>query len=95
MNHGLLRCCDVGLHLYPESQHYAESARSLEARETVVGVSTHQWQGRILPFIPRSDCRPVPPRPDLSVRDSLTLLRYRLWAVTGSAEDALRRLMPP
>ena len=30
-----------------------------------------------------------------SVRDSLTLLRYRLWAVTGSAEDALRRLMPP
>ena len=31
MNHGLLRCCDVGVHLYPESQHYAESARSLEA----------------------------------------------------------------
>lgn len=52
MNHGLLRCCDVGVHLYPESQHYAESARSLEARETVVGVPTNQSQGRILPFIP-------------------------------------------
>lgn len=52
MNHGLLRCCDVGVHLYPESQHYAESARSLEAWETVVGVSTHQWQGSDPPFIP-------------------------------------------
>lgn len=47
MNHGLLRCCDVGVHLYPESQHYAESARSLEAWETVVGVSTHHGKGRI------------------------------------------------
>ena len=36
----------------PESQHDAESARSLEARETVVGVPTHQWQGSDPPFTP-------------------------------------------
>ena len=88
----MLRCWGVHLHL--ESQNYAESARSREARETVVGVSTNQWQGRIRRSFPTLTAA-LSRQDQISMSDSLTLLRYRLWAVMGSAEDAQRRLMPP